>query len=69
MINMKRNIYKKNGFVIVKNVLSKNDINSILKMITYNLNFFKKKKKKEKKKKKSDENLLLVEKEKEKNNG
>ena len=40
---MTRNIYKKNGFVIVKNVLSKNDINSILKMITYNLNFFKKK--------------------------
>jgi hypothetical protein len=40
---MTRNEYKKNGFVIIKNVLPKKDINSILKMIAYNLNFFKKK--------------------------
>lgn len=40
---MMRNEYKKNGFVIIKNVLPKKDINSILKMITFNLNFFKKK--------------------------
>lgn len=37
------NEYNKNGFVIIKNVLPKKDINLILKMITYNLNFFKKK--------------------------
>ena len=38
------NNYSKDGYVILKNILSKKDINSVLKMISFNLNSFKKNK-------------------------
>ena len=36
-----KNYYDKNGFIIKKNILSKKNINAILKMTSFNLNLFK----------------------------